>query len=127
MENKELKDFTTKEILDAIKNSDEALLKSKKMFKKANAVINISAIVASFGLGVFAFAEQPIVKLTSLLCSLVPTTVSLWFMSSKYYRTVEAEYKVSQKISDDLRRELFKRYRDTVVGEDNDVGEDNEK
>lgn len=109
LDEKNIKNYTTEEIVEAKKNNEETLLKTKTKLYKYNTLNGICGLTATFGLGVFAFAPQPVLKLTSLCLTMIPTCFSIWLMGSKKYRIIQAEYNATKNIEDLLEDELYSR------------------
>ena len=105
----EYKNYSTEQLIEAKKNSDDILLKAKHKIYKIKTISGGLGIATVFGIGMFVCSANPIIKFASLFLSLAPAVACEYVLSSPKTRMANNEFMTAKKINNALQEEIFER------------------
>ena len=95
--NEEFKELSKKELLDVLSKNQKSLLKNQKTYKLYNFAINSLSVGSVAGIGLFAFASNPVLKLCGLGFSIASSCLSMALKYSKSYLKSMHEIEIATK------------------------------
>ena len=102
-------EMSEEELLLEKQKNDETILKSSKIYKKYDIIVEVMGVLTFVGLGAFVVSSNNVLKLLGLLFGAVTSCAGLGVLGSKEYRVSKAEYEVACKLNKEIEEELESR------------------